>query len=177
VTGTAAGVLALFDTLDPVAPEELTGRWRGAELPTGSRLDGLLTLHGWWGKEVVDAETVHPLLFADRRGRPRPVTPWPAPLGLLRRAPGLARTPPARLGFAAVRPLLRTRRPSARVRAVAHRGVVTASIVYDALPVVDVFRRVDERTLLGLMDLRGLDEPFAFVLSRAVPPGGTAAGR
>ncbi len=169
----AAGVLALFDTLEPVAPEELVGRWRGAELPTGSRLDGLLTLHRWWGKDVVDPETVHPLLFADRRGVPRPVAPWPAPLGLLRRAPGLARTPVARRGFAAVRPLLRARRPGARVRTVVHRGVGTAAIVYDALPIVDAFRRVDGRTLLGLMDMRGLDEPFAFVLTR----DGAAAAR
>lgn len=173
----AAGVLALFDTLEPVAPEELVGRWRGAELPTGSRLDGLLTLHGWWGKDVVDPETVHPLLFAGRRGVPRPVAPWPAPLGLLRRAPEVARTPVARLGFAAARPLLRARRPGARVRAVSYRGVVTAAIVYDALPVVDAFRRVDEHTLLGLMDMRGLDEPFAFVLTRRPGSGGAAAGR
>jgi hypothetical protein len=173
----AAGVLGLFDSLDPVAPAELLGRWRGAELPTGSRLDGLLTLHRWWGKEVVDVETVHPLLFAGRGGVPRPVAPWPAPLAVLRRAPGLARTPLARAGFAAVRPLLRARRPGARVRALEHRGVVTAAIVYDRLPVVDAFRRVDGATLLGLMDLRGLDEPFAFVLTRATHPGGAAAGR
>jgi hypothetical protein len=170
---TAAAALALFDSLPPVAVGETIGRWRGAELPTGSRLDGLLGLHRWWGKDVVDPETVHPLLFADRRGVPRPVTPWPAPLGLLRRAPGLARTPAARIGFAAARPLLRARRPGARIRAVEHRGVVTAAVVYDALPIVDVLRRVDERALLGLMDLRGLDEPFLFVLTRA----GAAAGR
>ncbi|WP_409330736.1 DUF4334 domain-containing protein [Trujillonella humicola] len=173
----AAGVLALFDTLQPVPPEALLGRWRGAELPTGSRLDGLLTLHRWWGKDVVDLETVHPLLFAGRRGVPRPVTPWPVPLGLLRHAPGPARTRAARVAFRAVRPLLHARRPGARVRAVAHRGAVTAAIVYDALPVVDVFRRVDARTLLGLMDMRGLDEPFAFVLSRPPDPAGGAAGR
>ena len=173
----AAGVLALFDTLEPVTPGELVGRWRGAELPSGSRLDGLLTLHRWWGKDVRDTETVHPLLFPDRRGRPYPVTPGPAPLGLLRRWPDLARTPAARLGVAAVRPVLRARRPGARVRSVAFRGVVTAAIVYDALPVVDVFRRVDERSLLGLMDMRGLAEPFAFVLTRSPGSGGTAAGR
>ncbi|MGY1744361.1 DUF4334 domain-containing protein [Blastococcus sp. SYSU D00695] len=173
----AAGVLGLFDTLEPVAPGELVGRWRGAELPTGNRLDGLLTAHGWWGKDVVDTETVHPLLFAGRSGVPRPVPPWPVPLALLRRAPGLVRSPAARAGFAAVRPLLRARRPGARVRAVACRGVVTAAIVYDALPVVDAFRRVDGRTLLGLMDMRGLAEPFAFVLTRCPGSGGAAAGR
>ncbi|WP_448609034.1 DUF4334 domain-containing protein [Geodermatophilus sp. URMC 60] len=162
-----ADVLAFADRLPGVAVEEMTGRWRGAELPTGSRLDGLLTAHRWWGKEVRDDDTVHPLLFADRAGRPRPIDPAPAPLTLLRRAPGLAGSAPARLAFAAVRPLLTTRRPTARLRPVVHRGVPTAALVYDRLPVVDVFRRVTPDLLLGLMDMRGLPEPFAFLLERA----------
>ncbi|MFW3168534.1 GXWXG domain-containing protein [Geodermatophilus sp. CPCC 206100] len=159
-------VLALADRLPAVEPATLVGRWRGRELPTGSRLDGLLAAHHWYGKEVVDAETVHPLLFRDRAGVPRPVQPALAPLLLLRRVPGLARSAPARAAFAAVRPLLRTGRPAARVRRVEHRGVLTAAIVYDRLPVVDAFRQVAPDVLLGLMDMRGLAEPFAFVLER-----------
>jgi GXWXG protein/Domain of unknown function (DUF4334) len=162
-----ADVLALADRLPGVAVEEMTGRWRGAELPTGSPLDGLLTAHRWWGKEVRDADTVHPLLFPDRAGRPRPIDPAPAPLGLVRRAPGLARSAPARLAFTAVRPLLTTHRPTARLRTVVHRGVPTAALVYDRLPVIDVFRRVTPDLLLGLMDMRGLPGPFAFLLERA----------
>lgn len=162
-----ADVLALADRLPGVAVEELTGRWRGAELPTGSPLDGLLPAHRWWGKEVRDADTVHPLLFPDRAGRPRPIDPAPAPLTLLRRAPGLARSAPARLAFTAVRPLLTTRRPTARLRPVVHRGVPTTALLYDRLPVVDVFRRVSPDLLLGLMDMRGLPDPFAFLLERA----------
>ena len=163
---TPADVLAFADRLPGVAVEEMTGRWRGSELPTGSPLDGLLTAYRWWGKEVLDADTVHPLLFADRAGRPRPVQPAPAPLTLLRRAPGLARSRPARLAFTAARPLLTTRRPAARLRTVVHRGVPTAALVYDRLPVVDVFRRVGPDLLLGLMDLRGLPDPYAFLLQR-----------
>ena len=34
---------------------------------------------------------------------------------------------------------------------------------YDHLPIIDLFRRVDERTLLGCMDLRGAP-PYFFVL-------------
>jgi hypothetical protein len=166
----AREVLALFDRLPPVAAGELVGRWRGSELGTGHRLDGLLAAHGWYGKEVVDAETVHPLLFPDRAGVPRPVDPALAPLGLLREQPWLAGTWPARVAFAALRPLLTTRRPTARVREVRHRGVVTAAVVYDRLPVVDAFRRVGADELLGLMDLRGMAEPFPFVLRRAVSP-------
>ncbi len=44
------------------------GTWHGAELPTGHPLDGLLTASGWWGKQFVDAETVHPLLFPTADG-------------------------------------------------------------------------------------------------------------
>jgi hypothetical protein len=43
-------------------------------LPSGSPLDGLLEACGWYGKDLLDAETVHPLLFRDR-GRSRPVNP------------------------------------------------------------------------------------------------------
>ena len=161
-----ADVLAFADRLPGIGVAEMTGRWRGAELPTGSPLDGLLTAYRWWGKEVVDADTVHPLLFPDRAGRPRPVEPAIAPLTLLRRAPALARSRPARLAFTSVRPLLTTRRPTARLRPVVHRGVPTAALVYDRLPVVDVFRQVTPDLLLGLMDLRGLPDPFAFLLER-----------
>ena len=162
----AADALACFDRCAPVEPDELTGRWRGSGLPTGHPFDGLLEAYGWYGKEVLDPEAVHPLLFPDRHGRPRPVDPAHAPLGLLRRAPGLARTSIARAGFAVVRPLRTTRRPAARVRAVEFRGVVSAALVYDRLPIVDVLRTVGAGTLLGLMDLRGVSAPFFFVLRR-----------
>ena len=49
---------------------------------------------------------------------------------------------------------------------VEHRGVGTAAMVYDALPIIDVFRRISADAVLGLMDLRGLAEPFFFVLRR-----------
>jgi hypothetical protein len=39
-------------------------------------------------------------------------------------------------------------------------------MVYDALPIIDVFRRVTADRVLGLMDLRGLAEPFFFLLDR-----------
>ena len=169
-----ADVLAFFDGLPPVPAAGLAGRWRGSELPTGHRFDGLLTVHGWYGKEVVDDETVFPLLFRDRAGVPRPVDPRFAPLGLLRNAAWLAHAPPARLAFPVVRPLLTGRRPQARVREVLHRGVLTGALLYDRLPVLDAFRRVGPDTLLGLMDARGVPEPFPFVLRRDVSAGGTA---
>jgi hypothetical protein len=44
--------------------------------------------------------------------------------------------------------------------------VATAAMLYDRLPIVDVFRRLDATTLLGLMDARGIPQPFFFRLTR-----------
>jgi hypothetical protein len=166
--------LAFFDRLPPASPDGMLGRWRGSGLPTGSPLDGLLETYGWYGKEFVDAETAHPLLFRDRAGRPRPVDPELLPVGLLRDRAGLVHHPLARSAFSGVRPLLFTRKPKARLRALEYRGVVTAAMIYDALPIIDVFRRVDDDMVLGFMDMRGLPDPFFFLLERDEPPVSSA---
>jgi hypothetical protein len=158
--------LAYFDSLPTVAPEEMLGRWRGSGLVTGSPLDGLLEAYGWYGKEFLDDETVHPLLFSDRSGRPRPVDPTLLPIGVLRDYAGFLQFWPLRTALISLRPLLYTNRPKARLREITHRGVVTAAMVYDSLPIIDVFRKVSEDVRLGAMDLRGLPAPFLFVLRR-----------
>jgi hypothetical protein len=165
----ADAALSFFDRCPAVAVAELTGRWRGSGLPTGSPLDGLLEAYGWYGKEFLDAETVHPLLFTDRSGRPRPVDPALIPLGVLRDHAGLAHHRLVRTAFRGVRPLVSTAKPRARLRAVEHRGVLTAAMIYDALPIIDVFRRVSADTVLGLMDMRDLAAPFFFLLRRDPP--------
>ena len=149
-----------------MATAELIGRWRGSGLPTGSRLDGLLEAYGWYGKEFLGAEAVHPLLFRGRDGRPRPVDPAWIPLPILRDHASLAKLWPVRTAFGGLRPLLHTNRPKARLRTIEHRGVTTAAMVYDALPIIDVFRRIGPGTVLGAMDMRGLAAPFLFVLER-----------
>ena len=42
-------------------------------------------------------------------------------------------------------------------------GKVSAAMIYDHLPIIDIFRRVDEDTLLGVMDMRGLADPYFFI--------------
>ena len=158
--------LAYFDSLPVVAPGEMLGRWRGSGLPTGSPLDGLLEAYGWYGKEFLDDETVHPLLFNDRSGRPRPVDPSLLPVNLLRDYAGFLQLWPLRTALTRLRPLLHTSRPKGRLREVTHRGVVTAALVYDTLPIIDVFRKVGDDVRLGAMDMRGLPAPFLFVLRR-----------
>lgn len=46
-----------------------------------------------------------------------------------------------------------------------YRGVVSAAMSYDALPIDDHFRAVDDDTLIGAMDMRGL-ATYMFVLRR-----------
>lgn len=88
------------------------------------------------------------------------------PVRLLRRHPRLAHNLLAREAFRAVRPLLVTVQPRARLRTVEHRGVTTAAMVYDALPIIDVLRSGGPDLLVGWMDLRGLAQPFFFVLRK-----------
>lgn len=157
--------LATWDALPPVEVPSLLGRWRGSGLPTGHPWDGVLERLGWWGKAFLEGERAHPLLFEGRGGQVVALEPRWFPvrrLARLERLPPIPRTP-----FALARPLLVTRRPAARLRAIEHRGRVSAAMVYDHLPIVDHFRRVDDDTLLGLMDLEGQRQPFLFVLRRA----------
>ncbi|WP_350227103.1 GXWXG domain-containing protein [Barrientosiimonas endolithica] len=49
VPADAGDALALFDGLAALEPAALRGTWRGAEVPTGHPMDGLLALTGWWG--------------------------------------------------------------------------------------------------------------------------------
>lgn len=167
-TGTTrAEALALFDALPPLGVDELLGAWAGRGIPTGHPFDGLLEALGWYGKRMQTPERVHPLVF--RAGRRRvAITPTWLPLRLaLRVAPVVPRGLAAR-AFALVRPLMATSRPQARLRMVEHRGVVSAAMVYDRQPIVDAFRRVDDATVLGVMDVRGDDRPYVFVLRRDV---------
>jgi Domain of unknown function (DUF4334)/GXWXG protein len=160
-------VLAFFDTLPAVRVAELNGVWRGSGIATGNRLDGLLERFGWFGKRFDGPEDVHPLLFDDGRGGVVGINPALVPLSLVVRAAPLLRNPVAAGLFRLVLPVLRTSRPRARLRMMEYRGVVSATMSYDALPVHDVFRKADEDTVVGVMDMRGLDPPFLFVLRRS----------
>jgi hypothetical protein len=160
--------LALFDGLPAVRAEEITGaRYRGAAVPTGHPLEAVLGAAGWYGKEFQDLETVHPLLVTAPDGKIFPLDPARLPLGLVDRLPA-DRVPPAatRRLIGAARPVLRARVPGARLRNLEYRGVVSAAMIYDAHPIIDVFRRLDEHTLLGAMDRRDDPRPAFFTLTR-----------
>lgn len=156
--------LSVFDGLAPVAVEAMQGRWRGRGVPTGHPLDGMLEAFGWHGKIIEAPDRVHPLVFGSGANLVA-LDPKRLPVTLAARLqPQRSRL--ARLAFRAGRPLLTTTAPAARLRTTCFRGVCSATIIYDALPINDVFRAAGPDTLLGLMDCRYFDEPFFFVLSR-----------
>lgn len=161
-----AKVLAFYDSLPVASLEMMMGRWRGGEIATGHVFDGLLGPSGWYGKAFRSPDDVHPLLFRRKDGRLYAGNPALMPLDLIRFAPSLAKHPASAALFRAVAPLLATRRPKARLRMTDYRGKISATMIYDDLPINDVFRKVDEDSLLGAMDIRGYLDPFFFTLRR-----------
>lgn len=161
-----AEVLDFYDSLPALAPDEMLGQWKGGEIATGHLYDGLLGPSGWWGKNFRTVDAVDPLVF-ERRGKRFAGNPGLMPLGLIERMPGLAKSAPSAALFRLLSPLMRTGKPRARLRPLTYRGVTSAAMIYDQLPIADCFRRVDADTLVGAMDIRGHEQPYFFTLRRA----------
>jgi hypothetical protein len=52
-----------------------------------------------------------------------------------------------------------------------YRGAPSATMIYDQLPIHDVFRKIDENTVFGVMDLKRMKRPFFFILRRETRTG------
>lgn len=155
--------LAFFDTLPAVTVDEMWGSWAGHGVETGHPFDGLLEGLGWHGKRFKNADSADPLVFRGRR-RLFALNPALMPLGVAVRFSGALQRPVVQRMLRPLLPVMSTRRPAARLRMIEYRGVSTATMSYDALAINDHFRRVDEDTLIGAMDLRGVAQPFMFAL-------------
>jgi hypothetical protein len=158
--------LAHFDVLPSVEPEAMIGRWRGTGLPTGHPLDGVQESLGWYGKAFESAERVHPLLIRARSGEVIPLDPRFMPVSVALRWPAFARSAPVRRAFAAGRALLRSDQSAASLRAVNFRGKRGAAMIYERKPIIDHFRKIDDDRVLGLMEMRGMELPYFFLLIR-----------
>ncbi|MBD2196806.1 MULTISPECIES: DUF4334 domain-containing protein [Calothrix] len=159
--------LQLFDVLEPVNLEFMFGRWQGSGLHTDHPIDGLLEISNWYGKEFVDAENVHPLLFLDNRGKIFKIAPNANLINWVLKLP-IPRNDSLKPLLVWMNSLLKTEKPQARLRMMEYRGKVTATMVYDYLPINDSFRKVDENTVLGIMDYKNINQPFFFVLRRCI---------
>ncbi|MFA9559147.1 DUF4334 domain-containing protein [Evansella sp. AB-rgal1] len=153
-----------FDQLDSVDIDFMIGLWRGREFKSNHPMDGLLESVNWYGKEFIDAETVHPLVFQKEDGELYKINPGPLPLHF-----PFEKIPKSLLKslFTFAAPLIRTNKGKARLRMLEYRGVVSATMIYDQHSVYDTFRRVDQNTVLGVMDLKGkTDQGYFFILER-----------
>ncbi|TGL40328.1 DUF4334 domain-containing protein [Leptospira perdikensis] len=156
---------ALFDALETVNIEDTMGRWHGSGFHTGHTMDGALETFNWYGKEFVDADNVHPLVFKSFGKTLFKVNPSLMPVRLATLIPS-TNLWPLRYVFLLVRFLFQTSSSKARVRRIEFRGKLTAAMIYDTLPIHDVFKRVNKDTMFGCMDYKGMKQPFFFVLER-----------
>lgn len=164
---TTEKALELFDSLEPVDVSFMIGNWKGEGFHTNHPMDGLLESYHWYGKRFESTENVHPLVFSTLSGGFTFINPafmGPA-LSMSERTP----TPKsAFLGkmFQVVMPLLGTSKSRARLRMTTYRGKSTATMIYDQLPINDVFRKIDENAVFGIMDFKNMTKPFFFILHR-----------
>lgn len=149
----------LFDKLPSVSADEMIGNWLGKEIPTGHPMDGLLTLCPWRGKHFVDTENVHPLVFNQKKGdiyflNPDRIFKY---MHLLLRSNFIKKRIKSHKTFDPhafdwLLKRFKTPHSKARLRVISYRNSYTSAMIYDHVAIIDVFKRIDEQTLLGVMD-------------------------
>ena len=146
---------------------DLAGSWReGVE--TGHPIDGLLELLGWHGKRFSGPEGAYPLVFQHTKGGALNVNPAAIPIGFVVRHPIYSGTRwrAGSSGHPACCCKLSGRGAAGHDR---YRGVVSATMIYDPLPINDVSRKVDEDCVL-VNGHAFTPQPFFFVLRREGRP-------
>ena len=156
----------LFQSLETISTEFMHGRWKGSDIETGHRFDGMFEASGWYGKIYLSDEEVHPLVFySEDKKELWSVNPKMMPFRMNLPKDELVGTV-LRLG----RFTMETKESKARLRDTEFKGRVTATMIYDEVPINDMFVKIDENSVLGLMDLKGepnrLENPFFFILER-----------
>lgn len=151
---------SFFDQLQPITLDEMLGSWKGKEAPSHHPMDGLLTKFRWYGKKFISPEEVHPLVFEKQNGDLFYVNPSRL---LQQPEQGTPLPEPEQLQAA------ETQESKARMRMVEYRGKLSAAMIYDQLPIIDIFRKVDDHTLFCVMDFKGPmhNLGFFFLLERA----------
>ncbi|AZG47217.1 GXWXG domain-containing protein [Gordonia insulae] len=164
----ADDVTAYFDSLPACDIQMLKGRFAGQEILTGHSLDGSLAAVSWFGKQFDAPDRVHPLLVADSRGRVFPLRPGVIPMAAMTGSIPIPRVSASAApgAWSFLGPLVRARRYGARLEERDHRGIRTAAMPYTHKPIVDVFRAIDDETVLGMMEYPQMTRPYFFTLRR-----------
>lgn len=132
-----AQIAAVFDQLKPISPEFLIGKWKGFSFDTGHPAHRILDTLKWAGKDYRSVDDVDPIMIYDDSGK----RSWYSEYGHARVSSELQGIPVQ--GYAADR---------SQIREVKFHGTVSAAMIYDKFPIIDVFKYVDDNTVLGAMD-------------------------
>ncbi|MEO1216795.1 MAG: DUF4334 domain-containing protein [Bacteroidota bacterium] len=160
--GTTEEALQVFDKLPPASLEFMHGRWKGSEIETGHPMEGLLTQSGWYGKIFENNEEVHPLVvFGKDKKELYSLNPAYLPLDFKLPKSDLLGTLMNKS-----RIVLETKESKARLRNMEYRGKVCATMAYDEKPIFDMFAKIDDKRVLGVMDFKGDPNPYFFMLER-----------
>ena len=159
---TTEETLQAFDGLSPASLEFMQGRWKGYEIETGHPMEGLLTHSGWYGKLFENEEEVHPLVFFGKDKKELfSLNPTYLPLDF-----SLPKSDLLGVLMNKSRIVLETKESKARLRNLEYRGKIYATMAYDEKPIFDMFAKIDDNRVLGVMDLKGNTHPYFFVLER-----------
>lgn len=156
--------LERFRRLPPIGQHDLVGLWRGRGIPSDHPLDGILENLGWFGKRFTPEMRADALLFRSGERRLIAIDPRRIPLRLALHFHKLGRTRFARNLFSYLERRLRANGPVASVRMLAFDGIASAAMTYDEQPIVDHFRRIDDKRLMGMMVMTHDDRLFFFEL-------------
>jgi hypothetical protein len=167
-SATTGQALEIFDSLEPVDVGFMMGNWTGEGFHSDHPMDGLLEAYHWYGKRFDSPEDAHPLVFSTLRGGLASVNPvFMGPILSLILRKRMPRSAAVGRLLQIAMPLFSTSKSRARLRNTEYRGKYSATMIYDQLPINDVFRKIDARSVFGIMDLRGMEQPFFFILRRA----------
>ena len=159
---TTAEMLRIYDSLPAVSSDFMMGRWKGTEIDTNHQMNGLLRDGGWYGKVFINTEEVHPLVFFSS-GKKSLYAMNP------RNIPMQMKFPKSKMIGTLIslsRPFFQTNKSKARLRMMEHRGKITATMIYDDKAIYDHFVKVDDNTVLGCMDLKGITDPLFWTMER-----------
>ena len=163
---TTAHAIDLFDSLEPAKTSQMAGRWTGQDIPTNHPMDGMLASSYWYGKRFEGEDEVYPLVHRFPFWGERSVNPALLPIRFLTALP--MRDTVLRITAPLLVPFVSTRKPKARLRTISFRGRLHAAMCYDARPINDIFSMIDEDTMMGWMDFKGMEKPYFFELSREI---------
>lgn len=152
----------------------MIGLWRGRGIPSSHPFDDVLENLGWFGKRFTAGLRADALLFRSGQHRLVPIDPARIPVRLALHFHKVGTTRAAKNLFSYLQRGLQAKGPVASLKTMTFQGVTSAAMAYDEQPIVDHFRRIDERKIMGAMVIEGDERIYFFELEQVEPRSGSA---